>query len=484
MSRLAAVFRLIGVLLMLFSLSMLPPIAIAEWYGDGDFQAFLLGFFITLITGALLWAIFYKQKQELKRRDGFIVVVLFWVVLSLFGTIPFVLDEVHALTFINAVFETVSGLTTTGASVITHVQSLPHAIVYYRQQLHFLGGMGILVLAVAILPMLGVGGMQLVSAESAGPVKDAKLKPRIAESAKALWFIYVGLVVACALCYWWAGMSLFDAIGEAYSTVATGGFSMHNTSFAYYNSNIIQTISMLFMVLGAVNFGLHFRALQGKSLWVYLHDDELRTFILWLGVLVMLTMAVLLGFNYFSSPLRALQEAAFSIISVATTTGFTSNHFSSWPSFLPIMIMFVALVGGCAASTSGGLKMIRILVLLNQGRRELLRLIHPRLVTTNRVGTEVVPDTIVQAIWGFLSVFIFVLVISMLALVADGNTFKTSFGSAIACLSNTGASIGATADGFNYLTTPSKWILVGDMLAGRLEILTLLVIFMPRYWRK
>lgn len=262
MERIAVVFRLIGIFLMLFSVSMLPPIGVSLYYHDSALSCFSACFGIALCSGFLLWVAFYKSKRELRVRDGFLVVSLFWTVLSVFGTIPFILDEVQPLGFTKALFESVSGLTTTGATVLSNLDSIPRSILYYRMQLHFLGGMGIIILAIAILPMLGVGGIQLAKMESAGPVKDTRLKPRMTQTAKALWSIYVGLVVLCALAYWLAGMSLFDAIGESFSTVATGGFCMHDASFAYYHSYVIDAIAIVFMLLGATNFGLHFRFLQ------------------------------------------------------------------------------------------------------------------------------------------------------------------------------------------------------------------------------
>ncbi len=482
--RFASTFKILGALLMMFSLSMLPPIGVELYYHDGTIQPFLMSFLITLLTGGVLTWMTKSTQQELKTRDGFLVVVLFWTVLSLFGSIPFVMDPAHPLAFNNAFFESVSGLTTTGASVLFDLQKLPHSILYYRQQLTFLGGMGIIVLAVAILPMLGVGGMQLCRAETAGPIKNTKLKPRIKETAKALWMIYVGLTLICALAYWVSGMQLFDAIGESFATVSTGGFSMHDNSFAYYHSDVIDVIAIIFMLLGATNFALHFQCFHQRKLSVYPRDPEFRAYLAMLVIVIIVTGSALL-MAYPHAPVgHTLLETIFTVVSLSSSTGAVVADFNQWPTFLPYLLMIIAIVGGCAASTAGGLKMIRMMVIREQGMRELRRLIHPRAVLAIKVGEQVISEAVMQAVWGFMSVFLALFSVLFLILLGLGLDFETAFGALSACLSNTGTGIGRVYINFASIPSSCKWVLTFAMLAGRLEIFSLLVLFMPSYWRR
>ncbi len=481
--RFSGVLRVLGILLMIFSISMLPPIFVSFWYHDQAVWSFIVGFFVTLLTGAAIWLPYREHFAELKTRDGFLIVVLFWTVLSSFGAIPLIVDADTHMSFTNALFESVSGLTTTGATVVTHVGKLPHAILYYRQQLHLLGGMGIIVLAVAILPMLGIGGMQLYRAETVGPIKTNKLKPRITETAKALWYIYGGLVLICALLYWLAGMQPFDALGESFSTISTGGFSTHDSSFAFYHSSLIDGIAVIFMLLGATNFGLHFHFIKTRKISTYFRDPEFRFYLIMLGTIIFITLITLLTYHKYHH-VRTLLDTIFSVVSISTTTGLTTTNFSIWPLFLPYLLMFVAIMGGCGASTSGGLKIMRCMLLKEQGRRELKRLVHPQGVFAVKLGDITLSDSVTQAIWGFMAVFIALFIILLLLLLATGLDLTTAFGALAACISNTGAAIGKVANNFDHIPIFSKWILIFAMIAGRLEIFTLLVIFTPDYWRK
>ncbi len=481
--RFSAVAKVLGILLMIFSISMLPPIGVSLYFKDGSEASFFFGFVITFFCGLLIWFPFRSHYHDLKIRDGFLVVVLFWTVLSAFAAIPMLLIFFPKFTFVNAMFESVSGLTTTGSTVLSHLDQLPHAVLYYRQQLHLLGGMGIIVLAVAILPMLGVGGMQLYRAETVGPIKTTKLRPRMAETAKALWYIYAGLIILCALSYWWAGMSLFDAIGESFTTVATGGFSVHDSSFAYYHNNIINVIGIIFMLAGATNFALHFNFLRRRRLSVYYKDPELKAYFTLLAIVTVIVFVALVAYHRYDYG-HSFINALFTVVSIGTTTGLTTHNFSLWPTFVPYLIMMMALLGGCGGSTSGGIKVIRGLLLKEQGKRELKQLIHPQAVISIKLGNEILPEQVIQAIWGFVSVFVALFVVLFLALLATGLELKTAFGALASCLSNTGASIGGVANNFNRIPEVSKWILIFAMIAGRLEIFTLLVLFTPDYWRK
>ena len=482
MARFSATFKVLGLLLMIFSISMLPPMFVSWWYHDGSEFSFVLALLITIFTGFIFWFPFRNHHQELKIRDGFLVVVLLWTVLSIFGAIPIYIDLYPKLSVVDAVFESTSGLTTTGATVLIHLDKLPNAVLYYRQQLHLLGGMGIIVLAVAILPMLGIGGMQLYRAETVGPIKTNKLRPRMAQTAKALWSIYVGLVVVCALAYWLAGMRLFDAIGESFTTVATGGFSLHDASFGYYHSVPIDIIAIVFMLLGATNFGLHYQMIRHRR-FLFLKDPEFKAYLkLLLSVTLVATIALFIYHQ--SHRWMTILHALFTTVSLGTTTGLTTDDFSIWPSFLPFMIMFLAMIGGCGGSTSGGLKVIRVLLLKEQGKRELKQLIHPQAIYQMRLGNVELPEHVVQAIWGFVAVFSVLFIFFLLLLMMLGLDIKTAFGAAAACLSNSGASIGKVATTYEGIPSSAKWALLFAMIAGRLEIFTLLVLFTPAYWRK
>lgn len=477
------ILRILGILLMIFSITQLPPVLVSLFYQDNTQWAFIIAFIITLITGFIIWVPVYGVRQELSIRDGFVVTVMFWTVLGVFGSLPLMLSDHPGLSPVDAVFESISGLTTTGATVMTGLDQLPHSILYYRQQLQWLGGMGIIVLAVAILPMLGIGGMQLYRAEAPGPVKDNKLTPRITETAKALWYIYLSLTIACALAYWLAGMSLFDAIGHSFSTVAIGGFSTHDASIGHYNNPTIEMIAIFFMVVAGINFGLHFFAWRHRTLTHYLQDPEVRFYLSLLGLITLLTLFVLVITSTYPA-VEALRKAAFMVVSVATTTGFATADFAHWPAMLPFMLFVLAFVGGCASSTAGGMKAIRILLILKQGYREILRLIHPNAVIPVKLGQRPISDRILQAVWGFFSVYLIVFVVMLVALLATGLDQVTAWSAVGATLNNLGPGLGEVSAHFGGLNPTAKWILCFAMLLGRLEVFTMLVLFTPAFWRR
>lgn len=481
--RLAIICKVLGLLLMLFSASLLPPVAVALWYDDHGQWTFLLAFAITLCTGLLMWFPVRELQEDLRTRDGFLITVLFWVVLALFGSLPFIFSGATELAVVDAVFEALSGLTTTGATVLTGLDQLPFSLLYYRQQLHWLGGIGIIVIAVAILPMLGIGGMQLYRAETPGPVKDAKLTPRITETAKALFLIYLSLTVACGLAYWAAGMTLFDAVGHAYATVAIGGFSTHDASIGFYNSPMIMIICMVFMILSGINFALHFIAWHSRNLRHYLYDPECRFY----GVLLMLGVLVTVTYLYYTRTYDAsdsLLHGSFAFITALTTTGFVTADHSTWPSFLPFFIFMSAFVGGCAGSTGGGIKEIRILLIIKQGLREIQRLIHPNAVLPLKLGTRSVSNRVVEAVWGFFAVYLVAYLALCIVLLATGLDFVTAFTAVGACINNLGPGLGEVAIHYGEINTNAKWVLCVAMLLGRLEVFTLLVLFTPMFWRR
>ncbi|OCQ53417.1 Trk system potassium uptake protein TrkH [Photorhabdus australis subsp. thailandensis] len=479
-----AITRIVGLLVILFSVTMIIPGLVALIYRDGAGRAFSQTFILALVIGLMLWIPNREQKHELKPREGFLIVVLFWTVLGSVGALPFIFSEQPNLSITDAFFESFSGLTTTGATTLIGLDSLPKAILFYRQMLQWLGGMGIIVLAVAILPLLGVGGMQLYRAEMPGPLKDNKMRPRIAETAKTLWLIYVLLTIACALALWAAGMSVFDAISHSFSTIAIGGFSTHDTSIGYFNSPAINTIIAIFLLISGCNFSLHFAVLTGRSLTVYWRDPEFRMFISIQLVLVIICALILWHYAVYESGIETLNQAFFQVVSMATTAGFSTDSFARWPSFLPILLLCSAFIGGCAGSTGGGLKVIRILLLFLQGSRELKRLVHPNAVYTLKLGRRALPERIIEAVWGFFSAYALVFIISLLLLIATGVDELSAFSAIAATLNNLGPGLGVVADNFTAMNPIAKWILVITMLFGRLEVFTLLVLFTPTFWRE
>ncbi|MBA34037.1 MAG: potassium transporter, partial [Oleispira sp.] len=474
--------RVLGLLMMIFSFTLVPPMLVSVIYQDGTLDAFLYALLITFGIGLLVWLPVRNHKQELKTRDGFVITVLFWLVLAFSGSVPLYLAEQAALSYTDAFFESLSGWTTTGATVITGLGDLPKSILWYRQQLQWLGGMGIIVLAVAVLPMLGIGGMQLFRAEAPGPVKDSKLTPRITETAKALWYIYLSLTIACAAAYWFAGMSAFDAIGHSFATVAIGGFSTHDASLGYFNSPTIEAIAMIFMLISVLNFGLHFYAWKNKSIIHYFLDSEFKFLIyVLLGGALLTVSALWLTDTYTLS--ESFRHGLFQLISVATTTGFGTSGFANWPVFLPVLLFMMAFIGGCAGSTGGGMKVIRILLIYKQGIREIRRLIHPNAIIPVKINKRSVNDRVLESVWGFFSVYILTYMVMMVALLATGLDHVTAFSAVGACLNNLGPGLGEVAAHYGDISDVAKWILSITMLLGRLEIFTFLVLISPAFWR-
>jgi trk system potassium uptake protein TrkH len=482
--RLRVVQRIVGLLLMVFSGTLLPPAAVGLLFGDDAWLAFVEAFGLTLLAGSLVWWPVRNDRAELRLRDGFLVVALFWTVLGSFGAVPFLLSEWPSMSFTDAMFESVSGLTTTGATVLTELETLPPSILFYRQQLQWLGGMGIIVLAVAILPMLGVGGMQLYRAETPGPVKDTKLTPRITETAKALWYVYLGITVACGTAYWAAGMDVFDAVCHAFSTVAIGGFSTYDASIGHFDSVAIELIAIVFMFLAGANFSLHFLAWRSASLAHYARDPEFVAYAWFLGAVAILVCGYLVAANVYASSFEAIVKGLFQAVSIATTTGFTTDQFATWPGTLPVLLILTSFVGACAGSTGGGMKVIRWLLVFKQGLREIKRLVHPNAEIAVKLGQKAVGGRIVEAVWGFVAVYMVVYAVLLLLLIESGLDQVTAFSAVAATLNNLGPGLGGVAGGFGEVGTLAKWASMLAMLLGRLEIFTLLVLFTPTFWRR
>ena len=476
--------RILGLLLMLFSLTMLPPVAISLYFQDGNWQPFADAFGALLVIGAITWWPVRRKVRELRVRDGFLVVALFWAVLGAAGAVPLLLSREVEMSVTDAVFESVSGFTTTGATVLTGLDSMPQSLLYYRVQIEWLGGIGMVVLAVALLPMLGVGGMQLLRAETPGPVKDSKLTPRITETAKVLWIVYVAITAACGLAYWAAGMTPFDALAHSFSTVSTGGNSTHDANLGHFDDVVIESIAVVFMLLGSVNFSLHFLAWRHRHIRNYFRDPEFRAYLLLLGTSVLLYTLVLWLNRWFDDPAHALRLSLFHAVSMQSSSGFFTDDFSHWPGALPVILMLSTFIGGCAGSTSGVMKVVRWLLMWKQGQREVVQLVHPSAEVPVKLGFKPIDPRVVDAVWGFFAVYVVSFGALMVLLIAIGEDQITAFSAIAACMNNAGTGLGEVASNFTSLSDPGKWICLTAMLLGRLEVFPLLVLVSRTFWRR
>ncbi len=477
---------LLGLLLIVFSTAMLPPLGLAWAYGDGALRAFAEGYLVTLGSGVGLWLFGRGASREVNHRDGFLLASLFWMVLACFGALPLQLSGA-APAFTDAFFEAMSGLTTTGSTVLSGLNKMPQAVRFWRQEMQWLGGMGIIILAVAILPILRIGGMQLYKAEVPGPVKTQKLTPRVNETARALWLIYTGLTGAAALALWLAGLPPFEAVSHSFTAVATAGFSTVDGSIGHFGNPAAEYIIAAFMFLGGINFALHFGFLSRGRLRSYVNDPEFRTYLLLhLGSLVLVAL-FLLSFKTYPTLEENLRKALFHTISIGTTTGFVTADYEQWPSLLPYFLLLSGFFMGCAGSTAGGIKVVRFLVMLKQGYRESYLLIHPHAVAPLKLRGRPVPDGVIRAIWGFFAVYVSTFVLLVMGVLAlEGGNFLTAAGAVAATLTNIGPGLGQVgpADNFASLTTASKWLLSMAMIMGRLELFTFFVLLMPAFWRR
>ena len=476
------VFKTIGLLLMVFSLTQLPPIVVDAIYQQQEALSFTVAFALTFASGLLLYLPFRKSTKDFRIREGILVVVSFWFVLSLFATIPFLLSESLRMSFSDAFFESMSGLTTTGATVLSGLDDLPMAILYYRQQLQWLGGMGIIVLAVAILPMLGVGGMELYHAESSGISKD-RLTPKLTQTAKALWKIYLSFTVICAVAYYLAGMNIFDAIGHSYSTVAIGGFSTHDLSIGYFDNIVIESVAVVFMFLAGINFSLHFFVWRKKNVLAFFKDSEFQTYLLILSVLIALVTLYLLNSGHYQTTPEALRYGVFQSVSIATTTGFASTNFSLWPLILPVLLIFSSFIGACAGSTGGGIKVVRVLLMFKLAMKEIKKFIHPNAQINIKLNQRSVSESTLISVWGFFSLYVIAFIFIMVALMFTGMDQVTAFSATAASINNLGPGLGDVAENYGAISESAKWILSFSMLLGRLEILTLMALLHKAFWR-
>ena len=474
--------RILGTLLMLFSFAQIFPGFLAYFFEEREFvYNFIVTGFVTFLIGCFLFFLASEKNGDLRTKDGFIITIFFWTVLGFFGSIPFYLAELEGVSYIDSLFESISGLTTTGATVLVGLDDMPKSLLFYRQLLQWLGGMGIIVLAVAVLPLLGVGGMQLYKAETPGPLKDSKLTPRITETAKALWFVYLSMTISCSILYKYFGMSWFDAVCHAFSTISIGGFSTHDDSFAFFSNSGLRWTAIIFMVISGINFALHYLAWTKKRLFHYFYDSEVKLYLSLLTSTALITYLTL----YFSENIydEMLVDSFFQSVSIGTTTGFLTSNYSNWPLFVPIMLLIAAFIGACAGSTGGGIKVIRALILIRQGSSEITKLIHPNAVVTIKFGRKSLDPRVSESVWGFFAVYVATFLIILMFLLSQSNDFLTAFSAVGATLNNLGPGLGAVSENYKEITDGSKLALCIAMLLGRLEIFTLLLLFTPAFWR-
>ena len=485
MIRLLSLARVFGLMLVVFSVTYLIPIATSVIFDDGTATLFMEDMLFTLSAGGLLWLATNKFVRELKAKDGFLLVVLAWTGMAGFATFP-LMSHLVDLSFTDAYFETMSGLTTTGATVLSGLDDLPPAINLWRHELNWLGGMGIIVLAVAILPVLGIGGRQLFMAETPGPMKDSKLTPRITETAKNLWIVYAGITAACILSLKVAGMTWFDAVCHAFSTMGLGGFSTHDASVGYFNSPAIEAVLIVFMLIAGMNFSTHFMAFRNRSTAAYQEDIEAMPFLyLVLGSCAGIGLFLWAQGTY-TDFWTALRHATFNVVSIATDCGFDSADFNAWPVFAPLWMLFLSCISVCTGSTGGGIKMMRTLILVKQSELQMFLLSHPTAVNPLKLGGLVIPSPIILSVLGFIFVYFMSIVILTLLLIASGMDIVSSFSAVIASINNAGPGLGEVgpATNFGSLTNFQTWTCTLAMFLGRIEVFTALILFTPAYWRK
>jgi len=473
-----SIINLFSILVAFFSLSLLVPLVVSFIFDDGSSNIFITTFLLIFIPSIIAWQLTKKSKEEMGVKEGFVIITLFWIVLSFVGSMPFYL---YGMSFVDSFFESMSGITTTGATVISGLNNMPESVLFYRQLLQWMGGMGLIVLAIAVMPLLGIGGGQLYKTEIPGALSDQKLTPRIKETAQALWLIYLGLTVVCALLYFAFGMSAFDAISHSLSTVSIGGFSTHDESIGYFNSMSIEVICMIFMLLSALSYALHYFAVYKKKPLKYFHDSELRFFVSILSIVISLSLllSIIVGFDGGS-----FREILFQSVSIVTTTGFVSTDYSSWPTSITFLLLIGAFIGACSGSVGGGIKSWRVLIMINHAKINIMRLVHPSAVVSLKIGSKAVDDKVAESVWGFFSIYVICFMLLLLSLLATGMDFESSFSAIGACLNNLGPGLGQVAETYGSVSNFGKSILALAMILGRLEIFTLLVLFTTVFWQK
>ncbi|RMG00695.1 MAG: TrkH family potassium uptake protein [Nitrospirae bacterium] len=477
-----SIINLTGAVILIVSLFMLIPVFVSLLYSSGDLMPLLISFACSVSAGATLFLSTRRGlKRDIRHRDGFLVVTLSWLLVTFFGSLPFLLSGTFS-SVTDAYFEAMAGFTTTGASVLTDIESTPAGILFWRSLTQWLGGMGIVLFSIAVLPLLGGGGMQLFKAEVPEITLD-KLRPRLIDTAKALWYIYTSLTVLAAILYFTGGMNLFDAINHAFTTMATGGFSTKNTSLAYFQSPFIDVVASVFMFLAGINYTIYFFAFRG-DLSRFASSDEFRFY---LKVTLIATLIITLNTlrSNYDNFFQAFRYAFFQVTSIMTTTGYATADYEKWSPFAQMILVVLMFFGGMIGSTGGGMKQVRVLLMLKQAYRELYQLVHPRAVTSLKLDSRHLPKEILGSIWGFLFLFIIIWVVATLLLTAMDLDLITSSTTVISALCNVGPALGDAGPTENYAGLPdlAKWVLTLCMLIGRLEVYTVVVIFIPRFWR-
>ena len=474
-----SILNLFSVLVLFFSFSYIFPIVVSIIFDDGALHIFVKTLIAISLIGIIGLAATRNINNELSQKDGFVIIVMFWVVLSIAGSIPFYLS---GMSIIDSFFESMSGITTTGATVISNIDALPESVLFYRQMLQWMGGMGLIVLAIAVMPLLGIGGGQIYKTEIPGAMGEQRLTPRIKETAQALWSIYLGLTILCALLYYLGGMSAFDAISHAMSTVAIGGFSTHDESIGYFNSSTIEIICIIFMLLSAFSFTLHYFAIYKRKPLKYFYDPEFRFFF----SILLLVLAVSLFINSFTDYENSpnFKEIVFHSVSMITTTGFSTSDTSDWPLSVSFLLLVGAFVGACSGSVGGGVKSWRVMIMLNHAYSNIMKMIHPNSVISLKIGSRSVDDEVATSVWGFFSIYVISFMILLLAVLTSGLDLESAFSAVGACLNNLGPGLGAVSENYSNISSFTKSVLAFAMLLGRLEIFTLLVILTPMFWAK
>ena len=458
---------------------MLLPFMIGVIYSEDNHQIYIFVFIIVFAFGLFLWLLSRGTLKEIRITEGFVITILFWFVLGMIGSIPFVLS---GITIVDSVFESISGVTTTGATVLTAIEDLPKSLLIYRQLLQWIGGMGLIILVVAIMPSFGIGGSQLFKMDAPGFDSSEKLTPTIRESAAALWKIYIGLTVLCLISYVLAGMDTFDAVSHALSTVSIGGFSTYDQSIGFFNNVYIEIVCIMFMLLSATSFSLHYYSIfHGKRL-KHFYDPELRFFFLIiLGIIIIISIYYLI-IN--SLDLSSLRYIIFQTISIVTTSGFVTGEYSLMPGFVPFLLLVGAFIGACSGSVGGGLKAWRVLIIINQAKKEITKIIHPSAVVTTKIGKKVIDASISEKVWGFFTVYVITFIMLLMLVLSSGLDFESAFSAVGATLNNLGPGLGAVSENYGSLSTMTKITLCFAMILGRLEIFTLLVVLTPAFWRR
>ncbi|UCD90959.1 MAG: TrkH family potassium uptake protein [Desulfobacterales bacterium] len=477
------ILNVVGILILFLGMSMVFPLFFGLYYHDQSVLPLTKAMVITMTAGLLLFGFFRKAKSEhISHREGMAIVTIGWLTVGFFGAIPFYLGA-EFNTFVDAFFESVSGFTTTGSSILTNIESVSKGLLFWRSFIQWLGGMGIIVLSVAILPFLGVGGMQLYKAEVPSPVPD-KLRPRIRDTATVLWKVYALLTLAEVVLLMVGGMTLYDALCHTFTTMPTGGFSTKNTSIAHYNSAYFDGVILFFMLLAGINFSLHYQFLRGKPL-AFWRDPECRFFLATVLVLIAIVSLNIYG-NVYEKIGEALRFGAFQVVSIVTTTGFATADYELWPTMSQLILLLCMFLGASAGSTGGGMKCLRVMLYLKYCYKELFSLIHPRAVKPIKLAGQTIPEDVVRSVLGFMGLYVGLFAFASVLMASMGLDFTTAIGSVAATIGNIGPGLGTVGPADNYAHMPylGKWVLIFCMLLGRLEIYTVIILVVPEFWRK